>query len=238
MSQNYGCFTTMRVDALPGSPDSRGGVGVRGWERHVSRLQRDSAALFGEPVSREAMVEAVYAAVEAVDLPILVRLAVGTRDLEIAASTRAVTPSDVPLRVRAVRHDRFRPEMKHTLTAPEFAERDAALAEGLDDSLFVTGQGLLSEGTTWSLVLGRPDGTWVTPQAPALPSVTVALLADRVSIGSEPVRADDLEQFDRAAAVGSGRGVHQIASIGAWTASDGVEELVSAYGLIRLDAVF
>ncbi|MFT4262468.1 MAG: aminotransferase class IV [Nocardioides sp.] len=252
----YGCFTTMRVDPLPDGA----GVGVRGWQRHLARLQRDSLALVGEAVPRASVVSAVRGATDGVALPILVRVAVEpdpricamvsgvsrhlpgcrhakARSWPLATTTRAVTPSDRPLRVRATRHDRFRPEMKHTLTAPELAERDAAIEEGYDDAVFVTADGLLSEGTTWSLLLGRPDGTWVTPLAESLPSVTVALLAERVTLSVEEVRADALDGFDRAAAVGSGRGVHRIASIGPWRTSRGVDELASAYASVPLDPV-
>lgn len=248
MSPNYGCFTTMRID--PPAERPPGGLGARGWARHVARLQRDTAALFGTSVTEAEMVAAVQQAVAGVHLPVLVRLAQEPRHggeladhragngrdnpamAGLSWSTRTVTPSDVPLRVRSVHHDRMRPEMKHTLTSPELAERDAAVEAGFDDAVFVTAGGELSEGTTWSLVLGRPDGTWVTPSAPSLPSVTVALASEVVPIVPGPVRLSDLASFDRAAALGSGRGVHPIASIDDHLLTGSVGQLVTAYDSI------
>jgi len=241
MSENtekYGCFTTVRAEALP----DEAGVGVHGWSLHVERLRRDTTTLFGAPVDAAAMASGLLAGVaDAADsgltLPHLVRLAVDGPDLSVAVTTRPLTSSAEPLRVQAVRHDRMRPELKHTRTAPEFAVRDAAGLAGYDDAVLLREDGLLSEGTTWSLVLGRPDGTWVTPSAPVLPSVTVALVRERVAIAVEPVTEDRLTEFDRAAALSSGRGVHPIASIGTAEFGGSVEALRAAYTAVPLEPV-
>ena len=234
-SEKYGCFTTVRAESLPGEA----GVGVHGWSRHVARLQRDTAALFGSPVTADAMASGLLRGVanSGLALPHLVRLAVEGPDLSLSVTSRALTPSATPLRVQVVRHDRMRPEMKHTATAPEFAVRDAAIQAGYDDAVLLTADGLLSEGTTWSLVLGRPDGTWVTPAARVLPSVTVSLVSERVTLALAEVPEASLAEFDRAAALSSGRGVHPIASIGSVHFAGSVDILSAAYAAAPLEPV-
>ncbi|WP_300682195.1 aminotransferase class IV [Nocardioides sp.] len=231
----YGCFTTVRVEALPCGD----GIGVRGWGLHVERLQRDTRALYGSSVAVSAMATALHRGVaeSGLALPHLVRLAVESASLQAEVTSRGLTPSAHPLRVAALRHDRMRPTMKHTATAPEFALRDTAIAAGYDDAVMLTADGTLTEGTTWSLVLGRPDGTWVTPAGPVLPSVTVALVGARVPIEHRIVTASDLEGFTAAAALGSGRGVHPIASIGSVAFAGRVDVLREAYAAVPPEPV-
>lgn len=127
---------------------------------------------------------------------------------------RAV-PAD-PVRVRSHVGLRAHPYVKHLALEPQFAARREAQEAGFDDALLVGGDGLLAEGTFWSLALW--DGLQVTwPQAPALPGVTWRLLQQaldeaRIPQRREPVRLDALERQRAAFAVNS-TGIRDIASV-------------------------
>lgn len=248
----HGCFTTTRVDAVPSSPT---GVGARGWSRHVDRLRRDGEALFGGSVTAAAMGRALLDEVEASlavgnTLPRIVRLALTGADLEVRATSRDLLGPADPLHVVVVAHERVRPQMKHTGTAAEFAVKDTAIAAGYDDALLIGADGLLREGTFWTLLLGRPDGSWATPAAPVLPSVTLALIAqawerDGVTLETIPIGPADLAQFDRAVALSAGQGPRAIASItvpdgprgSTWHGGGDVDLVVSTYARCEVEPI-
>lgn len=127
---------------------------------------------------------------------------------------RAVPGS--PIRVRSHAGVRDHPFVKHLALEPQFKAQSEARAAGFDDALLVTGEGLVAEGTFWSVALW--DGLQVTwPQAPALPGVTWRLLQqalDEAGIPQrrEPVRLDALERQRAAFAVNS-TGIRDIASV-------------------------
>lgn len=244
---SYGCFTTVRL-----TPD-----GIRGWDEHLRRLVRDTAALFERPVTEGEVTAALRAAAaDTADTgrPVLLRIAVTARDhtvnrpggtdLVVEVTGRPAYSELGPLRVVTVAHRRALPEVKHLATTPELLVRRRAQAAGYDDALFVS-DGRVTEGPTWSLV-ARIGEELVSPSG-ALPSVTVRLLARTHPIAVRPVAPDELATATDAVAVNAGWGVRSIAAIdgaafdgaafdGA-VAGDLAERLAAAHLRIRCDPV-
>jgi 4-amino-4-deoxychorismate lyase len=112
-----------------------------------------------------------------------------------------------PLRVRTDGYRRDWPEHKHAATMGlTYAIRRAKRA-GYDDALFVGGDNLVSEGTTWNAVFLDGDRV-IWPQAPMLKGVTMVLLQVAMSMNGtswtlRPVDAVELPLLTAAAAVNS-----------------------------------
>ncbi len=193
---NYGHFTSLQV---------RGGA-VQGLHLHLRRLEEATRALFGTALDPEAVrgwMRAALAAAGVGDASLRVTvfsqrfdfrrplLPVPT-DVLVAVSAPARPPAQ-PWRVRGVVYERDLPEIKHVGTFGAFAQRRQALDAGFDDALFVTRDGLVSEGTTWNLAL-LVGATVVWPQAPRLHGVTAQLL--RGELGPDEARAVTVSELD------------------------------------------
>jgi branched-subunit amino acid aminotransferase/4-amino-4-deoxychorismate lyase len=216
---NYGHFTTMRVH------EGR----VRGLTLHLDRLVRDCWLLFGCALDHEVVRQEIRAALGGPE-PMTVRVSVCNPAFslvspakkgrpEVIVTTRPACSEDLPpLRVRSAPYRRDVPAVKHAgLFGPLFERRQAQLAD-YDDAVFMTDNGLLSEGVTWNL--GFLDGdTLVWPAAEALPGVTAALLttAHQGPVRVEPVSLDRLPRMAAAFATNSGTGVRAIGEIDGFT---------------------
>lgn len=213
---NYGHFTSLQVR------DHR----VRGLALHLSRLADSAEELFGHRVGvaeehrllgliRHAVRDARDASVRVTFVP----GADGSAPPDVLVSVSEPAPEEPgpPLRVQTVRYERELPEHKHVATMGlHYRIREARLA-GFDDALFVGGDGLVREGTTWNVAFW--DGARaVWPAAPMLKGVTMVLLQLAMSMTGvpwelRPVEAEELSGFAAAVAVNSHSAARPIASI-------------------------
>ena len=232
---NYGHFTTMRVE------DGR----VRGLALHLDRLTRDCRALFDVKLDPDFVRTQIRAAVAGAE-PVTVRVTVcdpafslvhpaGPAAPRVVVTTRAAGPDQQPpMRVRATRYLRDVPQVKHTGLFGPLYERRRAQLDGYDDAVFVSVDGLLSEGVTWNLGFVDDGGTVIWPAADVLPGVTVALLnaAHRGPVRTEPVGLDRLPRLAAAFATNAAVGIRAISAI------DGVEWPAGHPGLAQLRAEY
>lgn len=199
----YGAFTSFRVEA----------GGVRGLDRHLARLEASAVALFGQAAGearlrdliRSAVAdrEACWVRVSLFSPEVVARNPswVGSPKVMIAVSP---PPSALAerLRLRVQDHARYLPEIKHSATLDLVHARRLARQAGFDDALFIDGEGVISEGSTWNIGFVKDERvTW--PLAPMLAGVTQGLVDDGladVGLTSErrAVHIGDLAQFDAA----------------------------------------
>lgn len=216
---NYGAFTSFRVED----------GAVRGLDRHLARLEASAIALFG-------------AAVDETRLRDLIRVAVGDRQacwLRVSLFSPEILPRSpswrgspkvmtvvspppsalaASLRLTPQVHGRHLPEIKHTATLDLVHGRRIARESGFDDALFVDGDGVIAEGSTWNIGFVKADRV-IWPQAPMLAGVTQGLVEDGlagVGLSSEtrPVRLTDLAGFDHAFFCNSTTPAGVVAAIG------------------------
>lgn len=174
---NYGHFTSLQVR----------GRAVQGLDLHLQRLAQATQELFGSALDI-AQVQAwmAQALQQAGQVDASMRVTVFSRRFDFREPLASV-PVDVliavsapvaltaPKRVRSATWQRELPQIKHVGTFGLFAQRRAALAAGVDDALFVTADGQISEGTTWNLAVHDGEHL-IWPQAPALRGTAEALL--------------------------------------------------------------
>ena len=137
-------------------------------ERHLARLQ-SSAAHFGYPFSREAVLAALDAEALRVEVPVaLVRLLLG----EDGAITVTSTPITLPTKdtvwrfvISDQRLDEKDPFFYHKTTRRQFYERELERQKaltGCDEVVFLNSKGELTEGTRTNLFV-ELDGRLFTP---------------------------------------------------------------------------
>lgn len=177
---NYGHFTSMQV---------RGGA-VQGLELHLQRLRQGTAELFAGTLDDARVRAWMRQALDACGMAdASLRVTVFSRRFDfrrplqplavdvLVSVSGPVQASPQPLSLGSVAYRRELPHLKHVGTFPLFQHRRQALLAGFDDALFVTADGLVSEGATWNI--GFWDGQDVTwPRAPALRGTTERLLMD------------------------------------------------------------
>jgi branched-subunit amino acid aminotransferase/4-amino-4-deoxychorismate lyase len=213
-----GHFTTFQV---------RGGA-VRGLDLHLARLDDTTRAMSGCGLDVGSLRQDIRAAIagddaQACTVRVVVEL-VGDPDGRDTRGTPAPRieieaprePGAAPLRLQACRVLRAEPQFKHLAIAPQLEARRQAQAQGFDDALLVSVDGLVAEGSFWNIGFGGPDGiTW--PIAPALRGVTERLLQVRLAGAgvrqqARAVHLEELAAFEIAFAANS-RGVQAVASI-------------------------
>jgi branched-subunit amino acid aminotransferase/4-amino-4-deoxychorismate lyase len=214
---NYGHFTSMQV---------RDGS-VRGLGLHLDRLERATRRLFGSTLDRRCVREWLRQAVAGGSVS--ARVTVFSRRLDrarleqpvdvdvLVATTPMRDPDHTPLRVRSIVHERVLPETKHVGTFDLLHHwREARLA-GVDDVVFTSATGAISEGSIWNI--GFWDGTTlVLPSAPSLPGITTQLVEAGLAAGGtrcvrREVRAGRFDGLRSAFAMNSGSPCRPIASI-------------------------
>ncbi|MCF7752643.1 aminotransferase class IV [Bacillus subtilis subsp. subtilis] len=216
---NYGHFTSLQV---------RGGA-VQGLDLHLQRLQDATSELFGTALDVAQARAWMQHALQAEHLrDASLRVTVFSRQFDFRQPLQPVAvdvlvavaaPVGMPAaarRLRSVAYQRDLPHLKHVGTFPLFQQRRRALQDGFDDALFVTHQGLVSEGSTWNIAFQHGDRI-VWPQAPALRGTHERLLQAGFAPGQQDVRPlalDALGRFDGAIACNSA-GVWPIAAIDA-----------------------
>ncbi|MFI1013898.1 aminotransferase class IV family protein [Streptomyces sp. NPDC020965] len=210
---NYGHFTTLRVD------DGR----VRGFSLHLERLERDCRTLFGvdlDPARVRALVRRMVPDRGAA----VIRVTVFDPAIDIGRPERAVDPqvlvvrraagtlSPPPLSVSSTRYVRDVPQVKGVGLFGALHQRRAARLGGFDDALFVTPDGLVSEGGTWNI--GFHDGERVVwPEADCLPGITMRLLQGARDHRVAPVPLADVPSMRAAFATNAAVGVRAISRI-------------------------
>ncbi|WP_349985640.1 aminotransferase class IV [Stenotrophomonas sp. WHRI 8082] len=174
---NYGHFTSLQVRDRA----------VQGLDLHLQRLVQATGTLFGTTLEAQQVRRWMAYAVEHREMAdASMRVTVFSRAFDFREPLAAV-PVDVlvavgaPVQLAAVRavrsigYQREMPALKHVGTFGLFQQRRDAMAGGFDDALFLTADGLVSEGTTWNVAfLDGEQLVW--PQAPALRGTAEALL--------------------------------------------------------------
>ncbi|WP_312706192.1 aminotransferase class IV family protein [Stenotrophomonas sp.] len=192
---NYGHFTSLQARSHA----------VQGLELHLARLSQATRELFGSDLDlRQVQAWMAQALQQAGQGDASLRVTVFSRRFDFRNPLAAV-PVDVlvavsapvaltaPKRVRSVVWQRELPQIKHVGTFGLFAQRRAAMAVGVDDVLFVSPTGGISEGSTWNLAVH--DGQRLLwPQAPALRGTAEALLQRHWpgAQATQPLRLADL----------------------------------------------
>jgi len=174
---NYGHFTSLQVR----------GHAVQGLDLHLQRLAHATQALFGSVLDegqvQRWMAQALqHAGVADASLRVTVfsrafdfRAPLATVAADVLVAVSAPVRLSAARAVCSVRYQRDLPAIKHVGTFGLFQQRREAMAAGFDDALFLTAEGLVSEGSTWNIALH--DGQQlVWPQAPALRGTAEALL--------------------------------------------------------------
>lgn len=234
---NYGHFTTMRVE----------NGAVRGLSRHLERLGRDCATLFGveldtgrvrewlrrsvagDPAARVVRVTVFDPAIGAVSP------AADAAPVVLISGRPAVAAARSALRVATTSYVRELPEVKHTGLFGVTAHRRRAMRAGHDDAVFVGPTGLIAEGATWNI--GFHDGDRVVwPRRDCLPGITAALLnAAGVPHRFGDVRVADLSRMRAVFAVSSTVGVRPVGAVdGHPVPGDGalIDDLAARYATI------
>ncbi|HLK02154.1 MAG TPA: aminotransferase class IV [Streptosporangiaceae bacterium] len=208
----YGCYTSMRVEP---------GYQVRGLDRHLGRLVRDCAAIFGGALDPDAVRAALRRELDAKPLPVIARVTLTDPHLDIARLGAPANPAIhvttrqaprlpmPPLRVRTTMFTRQLAHIKHTGIMAALYQRRQAQLDGYDDALFVTPLGEIAEGVTWNIGFIRDDQV-LWPGGDALTGVTATLLgASQVT----PVHRDELGTMQAAFATNVSVAARPIAAI-------------------------
>jgi branched-subunit amino acid aminotransferase/4-amino-4-deoxychorismate lyase len=205
----YGHFTSMQVR----------GHRVRGLDRHLERLARDSRELFGRPVDQARVRDHLRHAVDGLPGDLSVQVNLFSRDDAAIEAGRPVDPdvlvrvrppaeaATAPVRVRTTVFERLLPEVKHVATLGLVYHWRAARRDGFDDVLFMDRDGFVSEGSIWNVAFFDGDQV-VWPSAPALRGITMQLVQaglDRAGVPSatRPVHRDHLPTFRSAVLMNS-----------------------------------
>lgn len=198
---NYAAFTSFQME--PG--------GVRGLDLHLDRLRRSATELFGQAVPDDQLREHLRAALSGHDGRASVRVqlflpaitmrradALGRPSVLVRVSP-PVGPLEGPLRLQSQPYEREAPQIKHAATFGLTRAIRAAKAANFDDALFVTADGLISEGSIWNIGFIE-EQTIVWPVAPMLAGTGQALIErglEAVGLGSvrRPIRLDEVRHF-------------------------------------------
>jgi para-aminobenzoate synthetase/4-amino-4-deoxychorismate lyase len=200
------------------------GKGLHLLERHLARLQ-SSAAYFGYPFSREAVIAALEAEGARVESPVaMVRLLLA----EDGAITVTSTPIELPSKgtvwrfvIADQRLDEKDPLFYHKTTRRQFFEREMErhkATTGCDEVVFLNNKGELTEGTRTNLFI-EIDGRLFTPALTCglLPGTLREELLDlpRAAASEAVLTPQDLLDADRIYLGNSVRGLVRAELIGA-----------------------
>jgi branched-subunit amino acid aminotransferase/4-amino-4-deoxychorismate lyase len=164
---NYGHITVMQVRNRA----------VRGLDLHLSRLDSANRELHGIGLDGERIRDHVRHALDDV-ADATVRVTVFRRDADVSLMVTVRPPTEAPgtpQGLRSVVYQRPVPHIKHTGSFGQIHYRLIAQREGFDDALLVDHNGIVSETGIANLLCHDGD-TFVWPDAPALPGITMLLL--------------------------------------------------------------
>ncbi|MFE3454517.1 aminotransferase class IV [Nonomuraea sp. NPDC059194] len=188
MFARYGHFTAMQVR------DRR----TRGLDLHLTRLSAATRELYGTDLDTGLVVGSIRTALAGLaDASVRVHvLDDGDRPHVFVTARPPVDVATVPQSVKPVVYQRFLPHIKHMGGFPQAYFGRLVAAEGYDEGLLTTADGLISEGLITNL--GCFDGSAVIwPDAPMLSGITMqlmerALRAAGIPQERRPVRVADL----------------------------------------------
>jgi branched-subunit amino acid aminotransferase/4-amino-4-deoxychorismate lyase len=216
---NYGHFTSMLIS------DGR----VRGLDLHLGRLDAATHELFGSSLDTTLVRGYMRHALDGRAGDCAMRVTIFSRGMgrdrltersapDVLTTIGPVRPSGTtPLRLKSFHHERTLPRIKHVGTFPLLHYRRLAQLESVDDALFVTGDGAISEASVWNIgFVDRDSVVW--PDAPALPGISMQLLqaglgARGIATRSQRVTLADLSRVRAAFLTNSSCCVRPIASI-------------------------
>ncbi|MEU7894758.1 aminotransferase class IV [Nonomuraea sp. NPDC049152] len=189
----YGHFTAMQVR------DRR----TRGLDLHLTRLTAATRELFDLDLDTELVVGSIRTALGGDRTDASVRVYVLAADDGPHVFVSARPPIDVatePRSVKPVVYQRFLPHIKHMGGFPQAYHGRRVDAEGYDEGLLTTPDGLISEGLITNL--GCFDGTAVVwPDAPMLRGITMQLMERALRSAGipqerRPIRVSDLRSHE------------------------------------------
>jgi branched-subunit amino acid aminotransferase/4-amino-4-deoxychorismate lyase len=201
---NYAAFTSFQTE--PG--------GVRGLDLHLDRLRRSALELFDQAVPEDDLRAWLRHALEGREARQSVRIQLLLPAISMRRADAKGRPSVLirvsppmgpirgPLRLQSQAYEREAPHLKHAATFGLVRAIRQAKAANFDDALFVTRDGLISEGSIWNI--GFINGqTIVWPRAPMLAGTGQALLErglETVGLSSltRGVALADIAAFDGA----------------------------------------
>lgn len=168
MYARYGHFTAMQVR------DRR----VRGLDLHLARLEAASRELFDVVPGPEEVLSSIAAVLgeDIRDAGVRVYiLSEGDVPHVFATAGPPYEMARTPQSVRSVVYQRFLPHIKHVGGFPQHYLGLRVEAEGFDEALLTTADGVIAEGSITNVGCVVGD-TVVWPQAPMLRGITMQLL--------------------------------------------------------------
>lgn len=173
---NYGHITIMQVRDQA----------ARGLGLHLARLDAANRELYGAGLDGELVRDRIrHALGDTTDAT--VRVTVFERDTGTVSVMVTVRPPveapASPQSLQTVVYERPVPHIKHTGSFGQIHYALRAERQGYDDSLLINRDEVVSE-TAIANVLCHDGGTFVWPDAPALPGITMLLL-DRAGLGAQ-----------------------------------------------------
>ena len=206
----YGHFTAMQV---------RGGR-VRGFDRHLARLDAANREVFGAGIDaaavRDYIRHALGDSIGDASVRVYVQEADGSPSTMVTARPPGGMPS-TPWKLRAVPYQRSLAHIKHTGDFGQRYYQRVAHASGFDEALLTGPDAVISEGSITNV--GFFSGTEVIwPAAPALAGITMQLLEPALAARGVPsrrahVRLPDLASFT-AVFVTNARGIAPVGQVG------------------------
>ncbi|MEV0282494.1 MULTISPECIES: aminotransferase class IV [unclassified Kribbella] len=188
---SFGHFTSMQVR------DGR----VDGLDRHFDRLDRSTREVFGQRLAADRVRADLRAALDhggAGDLSLRVNVFATTVIHLLIRVSPPIEPGVRPVRLRAFRHERAVPHLKHTGTFDLTYYANLASRDGYDDAVFHTAAGEISEASIWNICFARGTDI-VFPSAPALPGIRQQVLQRGLATHTTTrVPLDELSTYDAA----------------------------------------
>lgn len=216
---NYGVYTSLAVTNGK----------VKGFERHIGRLEQSARQFLGVALEPEAIRSAIrqFIAGRSPDRSVTARVTVFPKAFSLGApqdvSDAHILVTGSPgssVGANALRlslHACYRPnaEFKVTNVSAAMHLRARSKRHGFDDALMHVG-GIISEGPTWNIFFAR-NGKLFTPRTTdnILPGITRALLLEESGLDVEEtaVGAEDLRSADAAFVTNAAIGVSPVLSI-------------------------
>jgi branched-subunit amino acid aminotransferase/4-amino-4-deoxychorismate lyase len=232
----YGHFTAMQV---------RGGR-VRGFDRHLDRLDAANREVFGTGIDAAALAGHIRHALGDDIADASVRVYVQEADGSPSTMVTVRPPGSMPAgpwKLRAVPYQRPLAHIKHTGDFGQRYYQRLAHASGFDEALLTGPDAIISEGTITNI--GFFDGAEVVwPAAPALAGITMQLLeralaGHGLSSRRGHVRLAELASF-AAVFVTNARGIAPVGLVDdvALPVDDGfMERLADAYESVGWDRI-
>ena len=230
---NYGAYTSFAVTD----------GGVRGLDRHLTRLREAAVELFGEVVpedqGRAWMRQALGNRRDAWMRVSLFAPQIGVRTPDWTGRPRMmvgvfdpVSPlSAAPVRLQPQTYGRETPHLKHAATFGLIRARRTARAAGFDDALFVGEDGRIAEASVSNIGFLAGDRV-IWPEGPMLSGVSQALISDALETETRPVTLADLSGFDGAFLTNSATPACAVAAIGDHvfaTTADRIAPVIAAW---------